>query len=213
MPRPNGVSQNQLGDCWFLAAASSVSEVPDRIRRIVWNEEYNSNGAFRFYFWVKNGWFAVNVDDQIPSGDYGRPWATWPSTSGAWWMPLLEKAYAKLDVNYDNLIAGWGIEGLRTLTGMPTISIYHEPSQYNKFLPMHKYFASKNFPMTSGCCYNGGVYSLISGHAYSILDVAELTDSSGNVVHTIAKMRNPWNQEHYNGPWRDDDPNWTPEWR
>lgn len=38
-------------------------------------------------------------------------------------MPLLEKAYAKLDVNYDNIVAGWGKEGLRTLTGMPTIDI------------------------------------------------------------------------------------------
>lgn len=74
---------------------------------------------------------------------------------------------------------------------------------------MHKYFASKNFPMTSGCCHNGGVHGLISGHAYSLLDIKELKDSKGNVQHTIAKMRNPWNKEHYIGPWRDDDPNWT----
>lgn len=25
----------------------------------------------------------------------------------------------------------------------------------------------------------------------------------------LAKVRNPWNQEMYTGPWRDDDPNWT----
>lgn len=24
-------------------------------------------------------------------------------------------------------------------------------------------------------------------------------------------MRNPWNNEHYTGPWRDGDPNWTDE--
>ena len=26
-------------------------------------------------------------------------------------------------------------------------------------------------------------------------------------------MRNPWSREEYNGPWRDDDPAWTPEWK
>lgn len=53
------------------------------------------------------------------------PWATNPSKQGAWWMPLLEKAYAKLNQNYDRIIAGSVDEGLRSLTGMPVISIYH----------------------------------------------------------------------------------------
>jgi len=42
------------------------------------------------------------------------------SELGAWWMPLLEKAYAKLDQNYERIISGNGLEALRTLTGMPT---------------------------------------------------------------------------------------------
>jgi len=33
----------------------------------------------------------------------------------------MEKAYAKLDQNYERIIAGMGYEGLRTLTGMPTV--------------------------------------------------------------------------------------------
>ena len=111
-----------MGDCWFLAAASSLSEVPERIYRILWNPHYNAKGAFRYYFWIKNGWYGVNVDDRLPvKGSY--PWATWPSPKGAWWMPLLEKAYAKLNQNYERLSGGWGIEALRTLTGMPVVNI------------------------------------------------------------------------------------------
>lgn len=131
-PVPNGVDQGELGDTWFLSAASSISEDPERITRIIWNDEYNDKGAFRFYFWIKNGWYGVNVDDRLPSeakGAYFRPWATRPSTQGAWWMPLLEKAFAKLDQNYDRIIAGWGQEALRTLTGMPVVNIALDPEK------------------------------------------------------------------------------------
>ena len=70
-------------------------------------------------------------------------------------MPLLEKAFAKLDQNYENLSGGEGVEGLRTLTGMPTIDYPISLEKKKELLPMHMYLAKKNFPMTSGCCKVG----------------------------------------------------------
>lgn len=90
------------------------------------NTEYSKNGAFRFYFWVEKKWVGMNIDDRVPVGygSYNYVKFTNPSSaSGAWWMPLMEKAYAKLDQDYQRIIGGWGFEGLRTLTGMPTTSI------------------------------------------------------------------------------------------
>jgi len=79
---------------------------------------------------------------------------------------------------------------------------------------MHKYFSEENFPATAGCCKEGkAVHGLVTGHAYSFLDLAELTDDSGAVVHKIVKMRNPWSSEDYKGPWSDNDPNWTEAWK
>lgn len=31
---PNGVTQGNLGDCWFLASAAALAEFPYRIKRI-----------------------------------------------------------------------------------------------------------------------------------------------------------------------------------
>lgn len=59
----------------------------------------------------------------------------------------------------------------------------------------------------------GSIYGLVSGHAYTFLDIQELKDSTGSVKHTIAKLRNPWAVEMYKGPWSDTDPNWTDEWK
>ena len=63
-----------------------------------------------------------------------------------------------------------------------------------------------NYPATASCCKKSG-YGLITGHAYSFLDVAELKEG-GKVKHVLAKVRNPWNVEKYNGPFRDNDPVW-----
>jgi len=87
------------------------------------NRKYNNKGIFRWKFWVTNQWHYVNIDDRLPvMGRNGilKPLSANPSLNGAWWMPLLEKAYAKLDQNYQRIVGGFGIEGLRTLTGAPT---------------------------------------------------------------------------------------------
>jgi len=69
--------------------------------------------------------------------------------------------------------------------------------------------------MTAGCCrrVRGGIHGLISGHAYTLLDVKDLKDTSGNVKHTLAKVRNPWAKEMYKGPWKDDDSRWTEHYK
>lgn len=66
------------------------------------------------------------------------------------------------------------MEGLRTLTGMPTVDIRLKGKDKSEMEAIQKFFAQMDFPMTCGCCYNGGVYGLISGHAYSLLDVKDV---------------------------------------
>ena len=43
---PTGVRQGSLGDCWLLAACSSLAEKPERIRKVFGNTEYPKSGIF-----------------------------------------------------------------------------------------------------------------------------------------------------------------------
>lgn len=126
-------------------------------------------------------------------------------------MPLLEKAFAKLDQNYDRIIGGNGREGLRTLTGMPTL--YTSITKDNRVEQKAVYtnWAKNNYPMVLSCCNPGERNGLVTGHAYSLLDIRDVTINGKKT--SLAKVRNPWASERYNGPWRDDDPNWTPALR
>ena len=39
---------------------------------------------------------------------------------GGQWLPILEKAYAKISVNYEKMGLGWMDEAMRILTGAPS---------------------------------------------------------------------------------------------
>ena len=64
--------------------------------------------------------------------------------------------------------------------------------------------------MAASCCKNGEEPNgLSSSHAYTLLDVQELANKDPPIK--LAKVRNPWADEKYNGPWSDGSSEWTQE--
>ena len=71
-----------------------------------------------------------------------------------------------------------------------------------------------DFPMSTVCCRNGKSWmGLVNNHAYTLLDIKNVLDDSGNVVTTLAKVRNPWAGEGYKGPWSDKSDEWTDSYK
>lgn len=65
-----------------------------------------------------------------------------------------------------------------------------------------------DYPMM-GACFNK-VHNLVTGHAYTLLGAITLKKDGKDVL--LYKMRNPWGNEQYDGPWGDNDnKNWTAE--
>lgn len=62
----------------------------------------------------------------------------------------------------------------------------------------------------SGGIYNP-LYGLTSGHAYTILDIVEITDGN-SLKERLIKIRNPWGQERYSGPWSDNSKEWNADY-
>lgn len=118
-----------LGSGWFLSSLAAIAEDPVRISKLILNSNsYPKSGMFRFQFWVRDQWIGINIDDRLPVKLLGEkivPYASTKGATGGWWIPLFEKAYAKLDQNYDRIVGGSGGEGLKTLTGLPVVSYFH----------------------------------------------------------------------------------------
>jgi hypothetical protein len=102
------------------------------------------------------------------------------------WVPFLEKAYAKIHGSYQAISGGHVAEAFLDLTGAPTLqivwhagraaaegssSVYNDPKKLWEDL---KRWRRQKLPM--GCGTDSSAGGLIGMHAYSILDVRELTN-------------------------------------
>jgi len=225
---PKGVQvrtseQRDLGDCWFLSSATAVAEDPSRIEAIFNNvRDYNANGAFQMFFYVRGEKVAVHIDDRIPLRVFGPGYKTYyywlnngASQDGAWWLVLLEKAFAKLNVNYSNINGGWPGEALRYLTGAPIVN-YHPKDFKNNNDLLWKIVTegmNKNYPMVGGTYQNNSAFNVTDGHAETCLGSLILRNPDGSEHAKLIKMRNPWGRYTYTGPWSNSSDLWTPEFK
>lgn len=92
-----------LNDGWFLGAAVSLAEFPDYITTLFTDQKYTESGVFEIKLFLNGKWRKVIIDDRLAMLKSDLPVNAGPSQSQGWWLPLLEKAYAKMNVNYENL--------------------------------------------------------------------------------------------------------------
>jgi hypothetical protein len=134
---PNDIKQGALGDCWFMAAASTVAMENSLDKR--WLGRYDEDkGIYEFVFYEENDFSErrVCVDRHLPlkklkplqpgytrgdglPGDY-RYYLCRSGTPGELWPSLIEKAFAKLYGAYGNIDGGLSSIGIANMVrGVP----------------------------------------------------------------------------------------------
>jgi hypothetical protein len=136
------------------------------------------------------------------------------------WVPLIEKAYAKLHGCYKALIGGYSHFALGDMTGFPPHAIilkkgflgYCEDYSDEEVKAMLRKYRDWNCLM--GCSIQPdpkGTHKveeeaglgLHSGHAYSLLDLNEIILPDTNEKILLLKLRNPWGRGEWEGPFGD----------
>jgi len=81
--------------------------------------KYRSIGLYVIRIFKNHKWIYVIVDERIPVDiKTQKPVFGRCRNSHEMWVPLIEKAYAKMHGCYENLISGYVDEGIQELTGM-----------------------------------------------------------------------------------------------
>jgi hypothetical protein len=137
-------------------------------------------------------------------------------TDNETWVPLIEKAYAKLHGNYAYLSGGLAMEGIEDLTGgvcssMQMVDIFDKGRLWDQLCQ------NTNRTRLYSCSLSGvddersfstalRVHGLMTSHAYTVLRALEFNGKKFVVV------RNPWGNGEWKGRWSDGSKEWTAEW-
>jgi len=117
-PKPSDIEQGALGNCWLLAALALITEQPRILRQILLTQTINDEGIYLVRLCHNGLWKTVIVDDCFPC-TFDKQLVFSQAKHRQLYIPLIEKACAKLFGSYTNLIKGSLTEGLQILTGAP----------------------------------------------------------------------------------------------
>ncbi|KAK1220217.1 hypothetical protein PQX77_017038 [Marasmius sp. AFHP31] len=239
----NDIVQGAIGNCWFVSALATMSTSEGLVEKFCVARD-EQIGVYGFVFFRDASWVNVIIDDflftSIPKFEelsyvekqlYHHNKEKYNSdarksgkglyfaksgTDGETWVPLIEKAYAKLHGSYSALSGGEECEAIEDLTGGVSTFI---PT--NDILDVDKFWTDElckaNVDRLFGCAYetlsptrsgdwNAKISGLIGGHSYSVLRAVEHKGKKFVII------RNPWGQSEWTGPWSDGSKEWTPEW-
>ncbi|XP_077788472.1 calpain-12 isoform X1 [Podarcis muralis] len=210
------VRQGKLGDCWFLAATASLTLYPHILHRVVPQsqsfETADYAGIFHFQFWQYGQWVDVVVDDFLPTVN-GKLIFVHSEEKDEFWMPLLEKAYAKLNGSYKGISLGMMNEAFVDFTGgVGTIFLLKTPNP--ELFKIIQEALKRRAMMGAGTMASGPEETehetpekLLKGHAYSITGFRKVHVGGQKVK--LLRLRNPWGRVEWNGSWSDTSPLWS----
>ncbi|KAJ7821376.1 hypothetical protein B0H14DRAFT_2831437 [Mycena olivaceomarginata] len=223
------IVQGAIGDCWFVSALATISTAPGLIEKFCVARD-EQVGVYGFVFFRGNRWESIVIDDLLYTSIPKYEELSWAekqlyhndkdkytasarkgtktlyfarsATEGETWIPLIEKAYAKLHGDYASLCGGEACEAIDIL-------------DIDKFWTEELLKANKD--RLFGCAFDSldgsrsgdwdaTINGLHGSHAYSVLRAVEVKGKRFLVV------RNPWGQSEWTGPWADGSKQWTPEW-
>lgn len=239
------IKQGGNGDCWWLAAVATIAHRKELMEKVcvIRDEEV---GVYGFVFYRDGEWISTVVDDTLylTHEDFDFYSDTYDSTGkrareyrkryqtgsealyfakcadpNETWLPLLEKAYAKVHGDYEAISGGWSGEAVEDMTGGVTSTVasnrvLRKDKLWKELANNDEFVFALSAIGTGWDSQKGG---LALGHAYSILKAVEEVDEDGNKVRLV-KIRNPWGERawngigEWNGPWSDGSKEWTPYW-
>ncbi|XP_064648694.1 calpain-1 catalytic subunit-like [Lineus longissimus] len=202
------VNQGGADTCWYLSILAAIADQPQLLSQIIPDGAYDpASGVFHCKFWSFGEWVDVYVDDHLPVQN-GRPCGAYSkSDPNEMWPSLMEKAFAKYVGSYQKVFGGNPGFAFTSLTaGVSEHIQLNETKPKTFFQRVHNALKSGSVVASAVPESKDSLKGLIGSHAYMITGSAKVK-YEGNIVH-LYRLRNPWGDGEWNGPWSDESTNW-----
>ncbi|KAH3732266.1 CL-2 protein [Pelomyxa schiedti] len=202
------VIQGDLGDCWFLGALATIANRPDLIKQLIVCE-HPEMGFYIFRFFKEGAWRLVYIDDRLPTYN-NRPLFATCADLNELWVPMIEKAYAKLHGSYNGISAGSIAFAFADLSGGVCETVDLNPKE-DEWGLIQKALTESWLLGTSAVSSAARPESeiaatgLLANHAYSIIHAQEISTPKERLI----KLRNPWGEREWKGDWSDSSTKWS----
>ena len=203
------IKQGTLGDCYFLASTAALTEYPNLIYQMFKTKEINSEGYFEIILFIDGKFQIVIIDDYLPIDIRTGKEIYARGNNNELWVCLLEKAWAKINGGYSNIIKGWMHQVLETFTGFPSQSFNHRKTNSEILWDAITYANNNNCILSCSSKKNVEFKGLINSHAYTLIGAYEIHSQDKKVK--LVKLRNTWGFGEWNGDWGKKSPLWTNE--
>mmetsp|Transcript_14445 Transcript_14445/g.12258 ORF Transcript_14445/g.12258 Transcript_14445/m.12258 type:complete len:323 (-) Transcript_14445:858-1826(-) len=216
------MKQGVVGVTWFMSSVLMVSTRPEILRNLIYNDKHFDKGFVTFNFFKNGSWKRVIVDTRLPYDPASKQllFATCADPD-EFWLPLMEKAYAKLHGGYEKIMTGHIVNCLVDLTGY-TAEKYDltNDDEVKKMVDngqlweifknaYHQKFIIGTINAQKGKSIKNpevGPNGILDNHGYGVLDVREFPKDDNL---KLVKIRNPWGPDGcWNGPFSDDSEDW-----
>ena len=210
----------EIDDIYFLFSVQNLCKNPGNINKLFvkGGQFFNPDGYYELLLFINGQPQIVIVDDYLPvkKGTNELIFAHSKPEKNEIWISLLEKAWAKVNGGYANIIGGTPMEALDFLTGFSSLS-YDTENKDNDDLNEYKIEIVKQL---QDCDIENSIIScttstnvdvsgvgLNSGYTYNLLAIYQVQDKEGKNVY-LFKLRNPWSKGEWNGDWSDKSSSW-----
>ncbi|XP_077011748.1 calpain-10 isoform X2 [Tamandua tetradactyla] len=223
-PQEGQVKQGLLGDCWFLCACAALQKGRHLLHQVIppgqpsWPDQTYC-GRFTCRIWQFGCWVEVTIDDRLPCLA-GRLCFSRCQREDVFWLPLLEKVYAKICGSYEHLWAGQVADALVDLTGglaerWNLKDLARHSGQQDGPSGLGHRTLRQLLRLKDHCMISCSVLSPRAGarelgefHAFIVSDLRELRCRAGRDV-LLLQIHNPWGRRCWQGPWREGGEGWS----
>ncbi|KAF3902873.1 Calpain-11 [Arthrobotrys entomopaga] len=235
---PGDIRQGMTGDCWFLAAVATITNIPGLLEKICVAQD-EEVGVYGFVFYRDGEWISSIVDDQLylSQEEYHESTSVLKYALGGkhqesvynetylkgsdalyfascedkneTWLPLLEKAYAKAHGDYSTINGGFTGEAVEDLTGGVTAEIWSQD-----ILSKDKFWKEELLKVNKEFLFAGAIDSITDAEYNGIYSGHAYSVLKAKEVdgHRFVLVRNPWGKSEWKGAWSDGSKEWTPYW-